>query len=65
MKSQRAVWRKSSHSNGDGGACLEVAALADDTHAVRDSKHRFGAVLCFPSDEWSAFVTAVRGGEFG
>ena len=31
-------WRKSSHSGGNGGNCVELAELGD-TIAVRDSEH--------------------------
>ncbi|XIE80597.1 DUF397 domain-containing protein [Streptomyces sp. SBR177] len=58
-----ATWRKSSHSNQDGGACVEVSD--DFTHVVpvRDSKAPRGPVLLFPSDGWSSFVTAVKTGQ--
>jgi hypothetical protein len=64
MDLQRAVWRKSSYSNGTGGACVEVAA-SDDERAVRDSKDPAGSVLECTAAEWSAFTVAVRSGEFG
>ncbi|MFC7931487.1 DUF397 domain-containing protein [Streptomyces cinereoruber] len=53
-------WRKSSHSSGDGGTCVEVL---DDHPAgvpVRDSKTPHGPALLFPSGAWSSFVTAVK-----
>jgi Domain of unknown function (DUF397) len=65
-----AQWRKSSYSGGNGGACVEVAAVAgskDDPGrvvAVRDSKNPAGAILVFTADEWRAFTVAVRGGAF-
>ncbi|MEW1677124.1 MULTISPECIES: DUF397 domain-containing protein [Streptomyces] len=55
-----ATWRKSSYSNQDGGACVEVC---DDFAAivpVRDSKDLHGPVLVFRAGGWSAFVAAVR-----
>jgi hypothetical protein len=64
MKYQRVTWRKSSYSNGNGGACVEVAAI-DDERAVRDSKDPAGTVLKCTAAEWSAFTVAVRSGEFG
>lgn len=36
----RAVWRKSSHSTENGGACVEVAVTPDGGRRVRDSKDR-------------------------
>ncbi|MDJ1130791.1 DUF397 domain-containing protein [Streptomyces iconiensis] len=58
-----ANWRKSSYSNPDGGACVEVADDLDSVIPVRDSKVLHGPVLMFPMAGWSAFVEAVRGGE--
>jgi hypothetical protein len=36
-----AVWRKSSRSGGNGGACVELANLG----AIRDSKNPTGRAL--------------------
>jgi hypothetical protein len=58
-----AVWRKSSQS-GSGGACVEVAELADGGRAVRDSKNPSGPALRFTPAEWAAFTAGVRDGEF-
>ncbi|MFI5834735.1 DUF397 domain-containing protein [Micromonospora sp. NPDC051300] len=52
-------WRKSSRSNGQGGACVEVAGDLPGVVAVRDSKDPAGPVLAFDSDAWRAFVTGV------
>ncbi|WP_322770464.1 DUF397 domain-containing protein [Frankia sp. Cr1] len=57
-------WRKSSHSTGNGGNCVEVATLPDGGQAVRDSKHPNGAVLLFTPAEWTAFLAGARDGEF-
>ncbi|MFI9390983.1 DUF397 domain-containing protein [Streptomyces bauhiniae] len=57
-------WFKSSYSS-NGGACIEVATNLLPAHGivpVRDSKHRAGAVLEFPADAFSAFVTGIRNG---
>jgi len=59
-----AQWRKSSYSGDNGGNCVEVAALADGARAVRDSKDRHGPALVFTADQWLAFVSGVRSGEF-
>lgn len=56
------VWRKSGFSGASG--CVEVAALADDLIAVRDSKDPDGPILGFRRDEWNAFIEGVRDGEF-
>jgi Domain of unknown function (DUF397) len=57
----RAEWRKSSYSSTSG--CVEVA-FVDMQVAVRDSKHRNGAMLLFTAVEWEAFIGGVRDGEF-
>jgi hypothetical protein len=58
-----AVWHKSSRSEGNGGACVEVAELSDAV-AVRDSKDQSGPILIFTPEEWRAFVGGVKDGEF-
>ncbi|MFE2164539.1 DUF397 domain-containing protein [Streptomyces sp. NPDC059447] len=56
------TWRKSSHSNPDGGACVEVCDNFVTVVSVRDSKDPHGPTLMFQTGGWSAFVTAVKGG---
>ena len=56
----RLQWRKSSYSGGNGGACVEVAALPDGTWAVRDSKDPAGPRLAFIPAQWLAFTTQVK-----
>ncbi|MGW3294362.1 DUF397 domain-containing protein [Streptomyces xiamenensis] len=58
-----AAWRRSSHSNQDGGQCLEVADGHPGVLPVRDSKRPDGPVVRFASAPWSAFVAALRGGQ--
>ncbi|MFD3480734.1 DUF397 domain-containing protein [Streptomyces sp. NPDC058695] len=58
-----ASWRKSSYSNQDGGACVEVSDSFAITVPVRDSKVSHGPVLVFPAAGWSSFVSAVKGGQ--
>jgi hypothetical protein len=60
----RAVWRKSSYSSGNGGACVEVARNLPGIVAVRDSKDREGPALVFTPEEWLAFLGGVRADEF-
>ncbi|MDB1088726.1 DUF397 domain-containing protein [Streptomyces sp. ACA25] len=58
-----ATWRKSSYSNSDGGACIEVS---DDFLAVvpvRDSKIADCSVLVFPAGKWSSFVEGLKAGD--
>lgn len=60
----RAMWRKSSYSSGNGGACVEVAGNLPGMVAVRDSKDPDGPVLGFATEEWAAFTANVKAGEF-
>ncbi|MCA1189401.1 MULTISPECIES: DUF397 domain-containing protein [unclassified Saccharopolyspora] len=56
------TWRKSSRSNANGGACVEVASAADHA-AVRDYKSGgAGPVLRFDARAFAAFLTCVKTG---
>lgn len=53
-------WRKSSHSNGDGGSCVEVG-MGDGIIPVRDTKQgRDGETLVFSGPTWARFVTSLK-----
>ncbi|SCG80591.1 DUF397 domain-containing protein [Micromonospora rifamycinica] len=54
-----ARWRKSTRSNGGGGACVEVADNLSGVVAVRDSKDPDGPVLAFGPATWQQFVSSV------
>ncbi|ATW51098.1 DUF397 domain-containing protein [Streptomyces peucetius] len=56
-------WRKSSYSNQDGGACLEVSDDFAGVVPVRDSTVPRGSVLLFPTAGWGSFVSAIRDGQ--
>ncbi|GAA2600852.1 DUF397 domain-containing protein [Streptomyces tubercidicus] len=56
-------WRKSSYSNQDGGACIEVSDDLPALTPVRDSKTPHGPALLFEAATWSSFVNAVKGGQ--
>lgn len=58
-----ASWRKSSYSNQDGGACVEISDDFAGVVPVRDSKVSHGPVVVFPGGGWSAFVAALREGQ--
>jgi Domain of unknown function (DUF397) len=60
MDLTRAVWRKSSRSGDNGGACVEVARNLPGVVAVRDSKNPHGPVLVVSEDAWARFITDVR-----
>ncbi|MET7710658.1 DUF397 domain-containing protein [Micromonospora sp. NPDC005413] len=55
----RPVWRKSSYSDNNGGACVEVAEL-DTSIVVRDSKNPSGSTLRFKKGAWAGFVRSIR-----
>lgn len=54
-------WRKSSHSGGSGGDCVEVAEIAP-VLAVRDSKDPDGPVLMLDAGAWRALVRGIKAG---
>jgi hypothetical protein len=56
-------WAKSSYSN-TGANCVEVARTSLRHVAIRDSKDPGGPKLRFTPDEWTAFVSGIRSGEF-
>lgn len=55
-----ATWRKSSYSNPDGGACVEVSDDFAAVVPVRDSKSPHGPVITFAAERWASFVSAVK-----
>lgn len=58
-------WRKSSHSGGQNGGCVEVGSVPGVV-GVRDTK--LGAaspVLAFGAGGWAAFLAAVKADELG
>ncbi|MDW5328727.1 DUF397 domain-containing protein [Plantactinospora sp. KLBMP9567] len=55
-----AVWRTSTRSGGNGGACVEVADNLPGVVAVRDSKDPTGPVLAFRPDSWRIFVDLAK-----
>jgi Domain of unknown function (DUF397) len=60
----RALWYKSTFSNGSGGACVEVASNLPGIVAVRDSKDPNGPKLTTTKQAWSAFVQGIKATEF-
>jgi hypothetical protein len=61
MSADNREWRRSSYCGTN--ACVEVARVGD-RYLVRDSKNPDAAPLDFSSEEWSAFVAGVKGGDF-
>ncbi|MQY23461.1 DUF397 domain-containing protein [Nocardia macrotermitis] len=58
-----AQWFKSSLSTAKE-ACVEVAWLTAGQVGVRDSKNPDGPALVFDTEQWTAFTTGIRSGEF-
>lgn len=57
-------WVRSSFCAADKPQCVEVLSSGDMFH-VRDSKHgEDGVQLRFTREEWTAFLAAVKAGEF-
>jgi hypothetical protein len=56
------VWHKSSAS-GPQGNCVEVAFGLESVY-VRHSERNHALVLRFQYQEWTAFLSGVRNGEF-
>ncbi|MEU4149463.1 DUF397 domain-containing protein [Streptomyces sp. NPDC026659] len=57
------TWHKSSYSNSDGGACVEVSNDFAHFVPIRDSKNQHGPVIAFAAGGWASFVAAVKRGE--
>ena len=53
--STELAWFKSSHSDTEGGACVEVASCPSTIH-IRDSKNPTGRIVSVPSAQWTAFI---------
>lgn len=61
-----AGWRKSSHSEGTGNNCVEVADLTNTTRsaiAIRDSKQPNGPAMLVTPAGWTSFITTVKAAE--
>ena len=50
-------FRKSSYSDANGGACVEVAS--DDVVMVRDTTDRGGFMLSVPASAWTRFLATL------
>ncbi|MUN35767.1 DUF397 domain-containing protein [Actinomadura litoris] len=60
MNPRTATWRKSTHSTGNGGDCVEVARAPGGV-AVRDSKDPGGPRLLLSRDGFRRLAEVVRG----
>jgi hypothetical protein len=60
MDLTEATWRKSSHSGGNGGNCVEVARNLPGAVAVRDSKDPHGPALLVTPAQWRSLVADLK-----
>lgn len=58
-----AVWRKSTRSGGNGGACVELTYV-NESAGVRDSKNTAGGALVVSKQHLASFLTSVKNGKF-
>jgi len=59
------TWRKSTYSGTTSGSeCVELAALADGTIAVRNSNTPHTGTVHFTRSEMRAWIAGVKAGEF-
>ncbi|MEV6673940.1 DUF397 domain-containing protein [Streptomyces sp. NPDC051162] len=56
MTTAKLTWVKSSHSDGGGGECVEIATSIYAVH-IRDSKRRNGPQLAVPAHAWADFIS--------
>ncbi|MGW7042027.1 DUF397 domain-containing protein [Streptomyces avermitilis] len=55
-----SAWFKGSYGSGEGGECVEVAAVRGVV-LIRDSKQLAGLVLGVEAEEWAGFVRPAVG----
>ncbi|WP_317891452.1 DUF397 domain-containing protein [Saccharopolyspora pogona] len=64
MEFQANSWRKSSRSGGNGaGQCVEVA-ITNAAVGVRDTKARELGHFTVDRQQWAAFTSRVKAGQF-
>ncbi|MER5752404.1 DUF397 domain-containing protein [Streptomyces sp. NPDC002088] len=61
MNTTELAWLKSSYSNAEGEACLEIAPRPEAVH-IRDSKNpeSDSPTLAVTRTTWTAFLRTVR-----
>jgi hypothetical protein len=57
-------WRKSSHSQGGQGECIEIAGGAADSILMRDSKHPEGPLLVVRRTELARLIDRIQTGTY-
>lgn len=53
-------WVKSSHSEPNGGNCIQARHPSTGQVQVRDSKDPDGPILTFTPDDWTTFTAHIR-----
>ena len=53
-----STWRKSTHSQDTGGACVEVATAG--AVLIRDTTNRDGFTLSVSATAWLKFTSAIK-----
>jgi hypothetical protein len=53
-----STWRKSTHSQDTGGACVEVATAG--AVLIRDTTNRDGCTLSVSTATWLKFTSSIR-----
>ncbi|MFT2018031.1 DUF397 domain-containing protein [Streptomyces sp. 796.1] len=67
MRPTSEQWIKPSHTNANGGNCIEWAPAQTPrtgTVLVRDSEDRSGSTRAFRTTAWTAFIAGVQPGDF-
>lgn len=59
MPPTKTTWRKTRHSDGQGGACVEVASVPGGT-GVRDSKNPGAGHLTISQDAFHTLLTNLK-----
>lgn len=62
MTISAANWRKSTHSAGGNGGCVETANARSGAILVRDTTSRGGGTLAFSATAWRAFTSGLKRG---
>ncbi|MBP5940134.1 DUF397 domain-containing protein [Streptomyces acidiscabies] len=55
-----AHWRRSSYSNANGGACVEISEDFPGVVPIRDSKNPHGPALTVPTLAWDTFIRSLK-----
>ena len=51
-------WRKSTHSDANGGDCIEVAST--DVIMIRDTTNRGDVVMTVRAEAWQSFIASLK-----